>query len=105
MYRYSWYYMLHAMYCTSYIVNEPIISSGGPSGKNCFLELVSVLDSNINLTISKIELEKSLEWIPGWKDVSKTDSISKEYQCIKELLREENCKGVFINEDSPFNIS
>ena len=81
------------------VVNELEIN------KNCFLELVSVLDSNINLTISKIELEKSLEWIPGWKDVSKSDSISEEYQCIKELFREENCKGVFINEDSPFNIS
>ncbi len=81
------------------VVNELEIN------KHCFLELVSVLDSNINMTISKNELERSEEWIPGWQEVSKSDAISDEYFYFKKHFKEEKCKAVFIRESSPFNIS
>ena len=81
------------------VVNELEIN------KHCFLELVSVLDSNINMTISKNELERSGEWIPGWQEVSKSNAISDEYLLIKKHFKKVNCKAVYIKENSPFNIS
>ena len=73
--------------------------------KNSLLELVSVLDSNINLTILKSELEVSEEWIPGWQEISSNNAISDEYLLIKKHFNKEICKSVFIKENSPFNIS
>ena len=79
------------------VINELV------KNKNCFVELVSVLDSNINLTISRIELEKSEEWIMGWKEYSKKESISNEY--FKKHCKKENFQTLFLKHDSPFNIS
>ena len=79
------------------VVNELEINN------NCFVELVSVLDSNINLTILKIELEKSEEWIMGWTENSKKEAISDEY--FNKYCKGETFKALFLQEDSPFNIS
>tara|TARA_Y100000589_G_scaffold313761_1_gene335387 strand:+ start:998 stop:1297 length:300 start_codon:yes stop_codon:yes gene_type:complete len=81
------------------LVNKIIINN------NFFVELVAVLDSNINLRILETELEDSDEWIVGWEEFSKKDSITDEYFSFKNQLKEEFVKEVLLEDSSPFNIS
>jgi len=73
--------------------------------KKYFVQLVSVLDADINLTISKKELENSNEWKIGWEEVSEIDSIIDEYHILKSQFKAVTHKKLFIEESSPFNIS
>ena len=73
--------------------------------RNYYVILVSVLDSNINITIPKVELEKSGEWIIGWQECNKSESITADYDYSQETNADKSPKEIFLNESSPFNIS
>tara|TARA_B100001029_G_C14639526_1_gene223544 strand:- start:210 stop:524 length:315 start_codon:yes stop_codon:yes gene_type:complete len=69
-------------------------------------ELVSVIDAEISVEVSESELTNQNKWHTGWLDLSKMESITKNYFEFK--LTEKNqkkIKKVFLNEDSLFNIS
>ena len=73
-------------------------------GKLIFL-LVSVLDSEIYLKITYEELINSGNWNKGWSDLPKIESITEEYGDYKSSKKVEGIEGIFVNEDSLFNIS
>jgi len=81
------------------LVNETI-----EKGNISFL-MVSVLDSEINLTTTYEELINSGNWHKGWINLSKHQSITKEYLNYKSINKGEAIDEIFINEDSFFNIS
>ena len=71
-----------------------------------FFQLVSVIDSEISLEISESELINQNNWYSGWLDLSKRESITKNYFDFKLSQKNQNkIKKLFLNEDSPFNIS
>jgi len=67
--------------------------------------MVSVLDSEINLTITYEELINSGNWQEGWINLPKLQSISEEYVKYKSINKGDDIEEIFINEDSLFNIS
>jgi len=67
--------------------------------------MVSVLDSEINLTTTYEELINSGNWHKGWINLSKHQSITEEYVNFKSISKGEGIDGIFIHEDSLFNIS
>ena len=70
-----------------------------------FFELVSVIDEEINMIIEREELENSNQWEEGWKNIKKSDYITKAYKDFKARNIEGLNKKIFINNDSKFNIS
>ena len=73
-------------------------------GEIVFL-MVSVLDSEISLKTTYEELINSGNWQKGWINLSKHQSITEEYVNYKSINKGEGIDGIFINEDSLFNIS
>ena len=67
--------------------------------------IVSVLDSEINLTTTYEELMNSGNWHKGWINLPKLQSITEEYVDYKSLKKVESIDEIFINEASLFNIS
>ena len=67
--------------------------------------MVSVLDSEINLTTTYEELINSGNWHKGWINLSKHQSITEEYVNFKSISKGEVIDEIFIHEDSLFNIS
>ena len=67
--------------------------------------MVSVLDSEINLLITYDELINSGNWHKGWINLSKQQSITREYVNYKSINKDEVIDAIYINEDSSFNIS
>jgi len=67
--------------------------------------MVSVLDSEINLTTTYEELINSGNWHKGWINLSKHQSITEEYLNYKSIYKGDGIDEIFINEDSLFNIS
>jgi len=67
--------------------------------------MVSVLDSEINLTTTYEELTNSGNWHKGWINLSKHQSITEEYVNFKSINKGEGIDEIYINEDSLFNIS
>ena len=67
--------------------------------------MVSVLDSEINLTTTYEELTNSVNWHKGWINLSKHQSITEEYVNFKSNNEGEGIDEIFINEGSLFNIS
>jgi len=72
---------------------------------NIIFLMVSVLDSEINLTTTYEELTNSGNWHKGWINLSEHQSITEEYVNFKSINRGEGSDEIFINEDSFFNIS
>ena len=72
---------------------------------NIIFLMVSVLDSEINLKTTYEELINSGNWHKGWINLPKLQSITEEYVEYKSQKKEESIDGIFINEDSLFNIS
>ena len=72
---------------------------------NIIFLMVSVLDSEINLTTTYDELINGGNWQKGWINLSKHQSISEEYLSYKSINTGEGIDEIFINEDSLFNIS
>ena len=72
---------------------------------NIIFSMVSVLDSEINLKTSYEELINSGNWYKGWINLPKLQSITKEYVTYKSSNKLGDINGIFVNEDSAFNIS
>jgi len=72
---------------------------------NMIFQMVSVLDSEINLKITYEELMNSGNWNKGWINLSKVESITEEYGNYKSSYKVEGIDEIFVNEDSSFNIS
>ena len=72
---------------------------------NINLLMVSVLDSEIYLKTTYEELKTSGNWHKGWINLPKLQSITEEYLKYKSINKGEGIDGIFINEDSLFNIS
>ena len=81
-----------------------LINESKEKGNIIFL-MVSVLDSEINLTTTYEELINSGNWHKGWINLSKHQSITDEYVNYKSINKAEVINEIFINEDSLFNIS
>ena len=81
------------------LVNETI-----EQGKITFL-MVSVLDSEIYLKTTYEELMNSGNWLKGWINLPKLQSITEEYFRYKSIKKVGDIDEIFINEDSLFNIS
>jgi len=81
-----------------------LINETKEKGNISFL-MVSVLDSEINLTTTYEELLNSGNWHKGWINLSKHQSITEVYVKFKSINRGEGINEIFINEDSIFNIS
>ena len=73
--------------------------------RNTFVELVSVLDSNVFFAISLKELENSREWILGWIEIDKSESNVGDAENLNSSKKFKNLEGIYLNEESPFNIS
>ena len=69
------------------------------------LELVSVLDEDINLIISKKEFEKSKQWEIGFIDDKKENIFINEYKEFKRINSKERSDKILLRKNSPFNIS
>ena len=72
---------------------------------NIIFLMVSVLDSEIYLKITYEELINSGNWNNGWSDLPKFESITEEYVDYKSSKKVEGIDGIFVNDDSLFNIS
>ena len=72
---------------------------------NIIFLMVSVLDSEINLKTTYDELINNGNWQKGWINLPKSQSITKEYVNYNYSNKVENRNKIFLNEDSPFNIS
>ena len=81
-----------------------LVNKTKEKGQEIFL-MVSVLDSEINLTITYEELKNSGNWYEGWINLPKLKSITKEYRNYKSSNKFESVDKIFVNEDSLFNIS
>ena len=92
--------------------NEPInglrhfvlLNQTKEKGNMIFL-MVSVLDSQINLKITYEELINSGNWCRGWVNLTKLESITKEYSNYKSRNKSEVIDEIFVNDNSIFNIS
>jgi len=72
---------------------------------NIIFLMVSVLDSEINLTTTYEDLINSGNWHKGWINLSKHQSITEEYVNFKSINKWEGIDEIFVNEGSLFNIS
>ena len=68
------------------------------------LFLVSVIDIEVNLIVSKNELEKSGFWKLGWLDLNKSESITQDYISFKESKKFFEPTKLLLNDSSPFNL-
>ena len=69
------------------------------------LLLVSVLDIEINLIVSKIELENLGCWKPGWLELDKSESITQEYIDFKGSKNFYEPTKLLLNDSSKFKLS
>ena len=71
---------------------------------NLICEMVSVIDSEINLKITYEELFNSGNWERGWLKLSKLESITSDYLLHKSSIKKKESNKIFIYDDSIFNI-
>ena len=69
------------------------------------LILVSVIDIEVNLIVSKNELENSGSWKLGWLELNKSESITQDYISFRESKNFSEPTKLLLNDSSPFNIS
>ena len=81
-----------------------LVNETREQGKITFL-MVSVLDSEINLTTTYEELINSGNWHKGWINLLKHQSITEEYVNFKSINKGEGFDEILINDNSLFNIS
>ena len=67
--------------------------------------LVSVIDIEVNLTVSKNELENSCSWNLGWLELDKSESINHDYISFKKSKNFSEPTILSLNDSSPFNLS
>ena len=81
-----------------------LVNETKKKGKIIFL-FVSVLDVAINLKISHKELISGENWVEGWLNLSKMESITEDYCKFKSVYEEKGINVIFIDENSSFDIS
>ena len=81
-----------------------LVNENKEKGNITFL-MVSVVDSEINIETTYEELINSENWLKGWINLPKLQSITEEYVDYKFLKKGESIGEIFINEDSLFNIT
>ena len=82
-----------------------LINKINEQGQIYFL-MVSVVDVEISLKISKEELLNSGNWNKGWLNLPKSEAITKDYSDYK--LRNKSKEGIekiFVKNDSLFDIT
>ena len=67
--------------------------------------LVSVIDIEVNLLVSKNELKNSSSWNLGWLELNKSESITKAYISFKESKNSFETTKLLLNDSSPFKLS
>ena len=68
--------------------------------------LVSVVDVEISLKISKDELLNSGDWSKGWLNLPKSEAITKDYSDYKlSNNSKEGIEKIFVKNDSLFDIT
>ena len=68
--------------------------------------MVSVIDADVSLKISKEELLNIEKWNEGWINLPKFESITKSYLKYKKTKKfKEGTNKILINKNSIFNIS
>ena len=69
------------------------------------LLLVSVIDIEVNLIVSKNELENSGSWKLGWLDLNKSESINQDYIDFKASKNLSESTKISLNDSSQFKLS
>ena len=69
------------------------------------LLLVSVIDIEVNLIVSKNELENSGSWMIGWLELNKSESITQDYITFKKSKNFSEPTKLFLNDSSKFKLS
>ena len=68
--------------------------------------MVSVVDVEISLKISKEELLNSGNWNKGWLNLPKSEAITKDYSEFKLSNKsKEGIEKIFVKNDSLFDIT
>ena len=67
--------------------------------------LVSVIDIEVNLMVSKNELYNSGLWKLGWLDLDKSESITRDYIAFKKGKNFSEHTKLLLNDSSPFKLS
>ena len=68
--------------------------------------MVSVVDIEISLKISKEELLNSGNWNKGWLNLPKSEAITKDYSDYKLSNKsKEGIEKIFVKNDSLFDIT
>ena len=69
------------------------------------LLLVSVIDIEVNLIVSKNELENSGSWKLGWLELNKSESITQDYIAFKGSKNSSEPTQFLLNDSSKFKLS
>ena len=69
------------------------------------LLLVSVIDIEVNLIVSKNELENSGSWKLGWLELNKSESITQDYIAFKASKNFSELTQLILNDSSKFKLS
>ena len=69
------------------------------------LLLVSVIDIEVNLIVSKNELENSGSWKLGWLELNKSESITQDYIAFKESKNFSEPTKLLLNDSSKFKLA
>ena len=69
------------------------------------LLLVSVIDIEVNLIVSKNELENSGSWKLGWLELNKSESITQDYIVFKGGKNFSEPTQLLLNDSSKFKVS
>ena len=67
--------------------------------------LVSVIDIQVNLIVSKNELENSDSWRLGWLELNKSESITQDYIAFKGSKNFSEQTQLLLNDSSKFKVS
>ena len=67
--------------------------------------LVSVIDIQVNLIVSKNELENSGSWKLGWLELNKSESITQDYIAFKASKNFYEPTKLLLNDSSKFKLS
>ena len=67
--------------------------------------LVSVIDIEVNLIVTKNELENSGSWKLGWLELNKSESITQDYITFKKNKNFSEPTKLLLNDSSPFKLS
>ena len=69
------------------------------------LLLVSVIDIEVNIIVSKNELENAGSWKHGWLELNKFESITPDYIAFKNSKKLSEPTKFLLNDSSQFKIS